>query len=302
MNKTTSSGEKKIVSNRNFLNNDTAEQIDRYLDEICSNPDFLCKNKENKELCGKNTSIYSNVANVDKICTDLKKANQCEDDVKECVVTTPNLLDDARGLITTSFSNIIIPIPDATDELGNQKFLRLPALSGSKKPNSQDICNLCACMNRFATAPGSLTNIGEASYTAPGQNICIYPTFVEHYYYPLSIENINSKLKDVPPITLGKYRILNKNIIFAQSEEQLLVPNLYDLLMKHSIPEIVTKKFILNTLFKNNRDKSKELQNYLDLKKQINIKQINKGFFYENITFFYILLVLFIFLLLINLF
>jgi len=298
MNKATSTGDKKVVTNRTFLNNDTAEQIDRYVDEICSNPEFLCKNKE---LCGTSSSIYSNVANVEKICTDMVNANKCEDDVKECVVTTPNLFDEARKIVTTSFVNIIIPIPDATDDVGNQKFLRLPALGGSKKPNSQDICNLCACMNRFATAPGSLTNIGEASYTSPGQNTCIYPAFVEHYYYPLSIENINSKLKDAPPIVLGKYRVLNKNIIYAHSEEELLVPRLYELLMKNGIPENVVVKFITSTLYKGNRDKSKELQLYLNSKKQFNIKQINKGLFYENITFFYIIFIVFIVLLLFNL-
>ena len=43
-----------------------------------------------------------------------------------------------------------------------------------------------------------------------------YPAFVEHYYYPLSIENINSKLKDSPPIKIGKYLIINSNIIFTE--------------------------------------------------------------------------------------
>jgi hypothetical protein len=277
-----------VVSNRTFINNDTAEQIDRYIDDICSNPEFLCKNKE---MCAASTSIYSNIQNVEKICKDIKKANECEDNVKECVVTTQNLFDEARKTITTSFVNIIIPIPDATDENGNQKFLRLPALSGSKKPNSVDICNLCACMNRFATAPGSVSNIGESSYTSPGQNTCIYPNFVEHYYYPVSIENITNKLKDVPPIILGKYRIINSNIIYAQSEEQLLVPNLYDLLVKHNISQNTVSKFITETLFKGNKDKVKEIQLHLENKKQDNTKLINKGLFYQNITYFYILII-----------
>lgn len=287
--------DKKTISNRTFQNNDTAEQIDKYIDEICSNSDFLCKNRE---LCGTSTSIYSNVENVNKICEDVSKANECEDDVKECVINTRNLLDDSQGVITTSFINIILPILGATDENGNQKFLRLPALGGSKKPNSQDICNLCACMNRFATAPGSVTNIGESSYTAPGQNTCTYPEFVEHYYYPLSIENINSKLTDTPPMKLGKYLIINSNIIYARSEEDLLVTNLYDLLIKNGIPENITTSFIVSTLFKNNKDKNKELQLYVIDKQKKKTNLINKGLFYTNITFFYILLVVFIVLML----
>ena len=95
-------------------------------------------------------------------------------------------------------------------------------------------------MNRFSTVPGSSGVINESSVTAPGQNICIYPDFIEHYYYPLSVENINSKLKDAPPVKLGKYLIINSNIIYAHSEEELLVTNLYDLLIKNGITKDIT--------------------------------------------------------------
>jgi len=288
----------KIISNRTFLNNDTAEQVSQYIDEICSDPKFLC---DNKEMCGKNTSIYTSVENVNKICTDMKKGNECDTQIKECVVTTENLFDEARQTITTSFVNIIIPITNAFDDLGNQKFLRLPALSSSKNPKSQDICNICACMNRFSTVPGSSNAITENSYTAPGQNICIYPDFIEHYYYPMNIENITNKLKDTPPIKLGKYTILNTNIIYAHTEEDLLVPNLYDILLKNKISDNNAKTFILKTLYKNNSDKSKELQLYLNLKQKQQANLVRKGIFYENITFFYIILAIFIVLLLINL-
>jgi hypothetical protein len=93
-----------VVSNRTFINNDTAEQIDRYIDDICSNPEFLCKNKE---MCAASTSIYSNIQNVEKICKDIKKANECEDNVKECVVTTQNSFDEARKTITNSIAHLI---------------------------------------------------------------------------------------------------------------------------------------------------------------------------------------------------
>jgi len=253
-------------------------------------------------LCGTSSHIFSSPADVEKACSDITKANECENDFKECVVSTNNLLDPTTvGPITTSFVNIIVPIKGAFDESGNQKFLRLPALSSSKNPKSQDVCKICACMNRFSTSPGSGSVIDESSYTAPGQNICIYPDFIEHYYYPLDIENITTKLKDSPPIMLGKYKVINSNIIYAHSEEQLLVPNLYDLLIKNGLTKNITISFILNVLYKNNPAKAKELELYIDLKNKKQTKLASKGIFYQNITFFYILLTIFIVLLLINL-
>jgi hypothetical protein len=69
MNSSSSSSET-IISNTNFINNETSEQVNRYIDDICSDPSFLCNNKE---LCGKSTTIYSSVDNVEKICKDMKK-------------------------------------------------------------------------------------------------------------------------------------------------------------------------------------------------------------------------------------
>ena len=293
----TSSSER-IVSNSTFVNNDTAEQVKRYIDEICTNPNFLCNNKE---LCGTSTTIYTNKQNVETICNNMEAAKVCEGDFKECVISTKNTFDETNSSITTSFVNIIIPITGAFDDSGNQKFLRLPALSSSKNPKSQDICSICACMNRFSTSPGSGSVINESSYTSPGQNICIYPDFIEHYYYPLSIENITLKLKDTPPVKLGKYIVINSNIIYAHSEEQLSVSSLYDLLVKNGITKNIAISFITGTLYKNNEAKSKELNLYISLKGKSQEKLVKNGMFYQNITFFYIILLIFIVLLIINL-
>ena len=149
-------------------------------------------------------------------------------------------------------------------------------------------------MNRFATSPGSGDVINETSYTAPGQNICIYPGFIEHYYYPLSIENINNKLDNPPPVKLGKYNIINSNIIYAHSEEDLLVTNLYDILLDNGISQSTSISFILGTLYNGNKDKPKELLLYIQSKEEQKQNLKVRGFFYENITFFYILLVVFL--------
>jgi hypothetical protein len=149
-------------------------------------------------------------------------------------------------------------------------------------------------MNRFSTSPGAGAVLNEKSNTAPGQNVCIYPDFIEHYYYPLSIENVTTKLKETPPIKLGKYNILNTNIIYAHSEQNLLVENLYDLLIKNGIPPRIAKDFIIGTLYQNSSDKLKQLDLYLNGKQQQQKDLVNKGFFYENITFFYTVIVLFL--------
>jgi len=271
-----------------FVVNDTSEQVKKYIDDICSDPKFLCANKD---LCGKSTSIYTNSSNVDKICKDMEKANQCEDDIKECMVSTENLLEESQGNVLTSFVNIILPIPNAFDENANQKFLRLPALSASKKPKSQDICKICACMNRFSTSPGSSAVINETSYTSPGQNTCIYPDFIEHYYYPLTIQSINTKLKDSPPVKLGKYNVVNSNIIFAHSEEDLIITNLYDLLIKNGIGQHTAVSFITKVLHKNDEAKAKELDLYIKGKSKSHLETISKGVFYQNIAFFYGILI-----------
>jgi hypothetical protein len=241
---------------RSFVNIDNQEEISKYIDEICADPVFLCKNRE---ICGNNTTIYMGTENVNEICKSIDEANICENDFKECVVLANNLLGGGQKYISTSFVNIIIPIPKALDDNGNNKFLRLPALSSSKKPNSMEICSICACMNRFATSPGA----GENSFTSPGQNTCVYMDTFEYFYYPVQMETINKKLKDPPEIKFGSYLVINSNIITANTEEDLSVINLYNLLIKNGISTGLTTNFITNVLYKNNRDSSKELQLYL---------------------------------------
>jgi hypothetical protein len=240
---------------RTFINNDTAEQVNKYLDEICSDPAFLCSNKE---LCGKNTTIYSSVQNVENICTDMSKANECENDFQECVVQVSTYFDDTPKYISTSFVNVIVPIPNALDNNGNTKFIRLPPLSSSKKPKSLETCSVCACMNRFATSPGG----GANEYTSPGQNQCVYVDF-EYYYYPISIENINKKLPNAPPVIIGKYNIINSNIIPILTEEDLSAINLYKILIKNKIAEGIAVKFIKDILYKGNDTVNKEFQLFL---------------------------------------
>ena len=268
--------------NNLFVNNDTQEQVSQYLDNICSDPAFLCKNKQ---LCGANTTIYTSVDNVNKICNNIKEANKCETDFKECVILVTNYLDDSKKTISTSFVNIIIPIPNEVDNDGNNKFLRLPSLSSSKNKNSQDICNICECMNRFATSPGANNN----SDTSPGQNQCIYQKSFDYYYYPVSIENINNILPNTPPVVLGKYKIINSNIIYASSEEALAVGNLYELLLKNKI----TKTNAINFINKLIPTKVKELNTYI-LNKNKNQNLKFKYNFYDNITIYYIIFIIFI--------
>jgi hypothetical protein len=146
------------------------------------------------------------------------------------------------------------------DSDGKNKFIRLPALSGSKKPNSKEICNMCACMNRFATSPGA----GANTYTPPGQNQCVYNDSFEYYYYPIYIENINKKLTGVPPTIIGKYTVVSTNIIELYSEEDLGPINLYNTLTtRGGISHTLDTNFITNILYKNNSPLLKELQLYL---------------------------------------
>ena len=194
-------------------------------------------------------------------------------------------MDNSEEYISTSFVNIIIPIENEVDNLGNQKFLRLPALSSSNSPNSKDICDICDCMSRFSSSPGA----GNNKNTSPGQNQCIYPSTFDFYYYPISIENINNIIPKTPPVILGKYTIVNSNIIYASSEEALTVGNLYDLLVKNGVSQINIINFI-NKLYKNS--KTKELNLYINNKNLVS--QNNKKNFYENITFYYVVFVFFV--------
>lgn len=240
----------------NFIENDTADQVGKYIDDICSDPAFLCKNRE---LCGKQTSIYYNVENVNNICSEMEKASECDNDFKECVVQAINYFGESQKYISTSFVNIIVPIPNVLDEYGNNKFIRLPSLSSSKKPDSMEVCSVCACMNRFATSPGA----GNNEYTSPGQDTCVYLESFEYYYYPLYVERVNKKLKDAPAIKLGKYNILNSNIIPIESEEGLGAISLYNLLIKHKISSTLARNFITKTLYRGNKAIDKELEIYL---------------------------------------
>jgi hypothetical protein len=122
-----------------------------------------------------------------------------------------------------------------------------------------EICSVCACMNRFANSPGADTN----NYTSPGQKECVYPDNFEYYYYPVYIEQMNSKLKDAPLITIGKYKIVNSNIIYTHSEEDLGAVNLYKILTKKGITKKLAVNFISNVLYKNNTTINNELQLFI---------------------------------------
>ena len=286
-----------IVSNKKLSDNDTSELVDHYIDEICSDSTFLCKNKE---LCGKNSFMYTNTKNVEKICKNIKNANVCENQIDECLVVVKNqfgeTIDGSGGgggkNVVTSFVNIIVPIPNAFGVLGNIKFIRLPPLSSSKKKGSLDICNICVCMNRFAKSPG--TGIGGDTSTSPGQNQCIYPDTFEHYYYPLYIENINRRLTDAPVIKLGRRNIINENIIYVNSQEDLNPTNLYDILIENNITQTNTINFITNVLYKNNESISKELRLYILNKKQSKRANKNKFKSYENFIIYFIIFIIFI--------
>jgi hypothetical protein len=237
------------MENTRFIQNQTIEQINKYIDDICADPVFLCSNIE---YCGTKTSIYSGIDNVKQICNDITKANQCENDIQQCVVLAENLFESSQKYIATSFENIIIPIPKVIDNDGNNIFIRLPELKPSKKANSQEICSVCACMNRFAISPGTGKN-ADAS-TSPGQNECIYPDKFEYYYYPTYIKEVNSKIKNPPAIILNSYRILDSNIIELKSENDLQANNLYNILLSAGISNSLVKQFITNILYKGNND------------------------------------------------
>jgi hypothetical protein len=272
----------------------TTEEIKNYINSLCADTSFLCGSDANKNFCTESI-YYTGLDAINKTCDDIDKGKQCDTDFNECMVTTDNLFDEDGGTIKTSFVNIIIPITNAFDAAANQKFLRLPALSSSKKPKSQSICNVCACMNRFSSSPGASASVGQNSYTSPGQDTCIYPDFIEHYYYPINVQHFNEKIVDKPPVKLGNYNVLNKNIIFAHSEDDLNVGNLYELLTQNGISTQITKDFILKVLYKNDEPKEKELALYIINKEKRDKKDIENGSFYKNVSFFYGITVTFIF-------
>ena len=290
-----------IITNRKFIDIDTYQSVDNYINEICSNPEFLCKTDEHKKVCGENATFYTGVENVKDICNSIKEANVCENDIKECIVLSENSFDDSQKYVSTSFSNIIIPIPKAFDNDGNQKFIRLPALSASKKKNSNEICSVCACMNRFATSPGS----GINDYTSPGQNGCIFGDKFEYYYYPLYVQQIRNGLKDTPPVTVGvngKYTVVNTNIINISTEDNLSSINLYNTLLKNGISQGVAKSFITEVLYKKDEQAKKDLELSLIKTKSNFSNNISRfGNNFNNNLFFYLILILFILFLLIQL-
>jgi hypothetical protein len=252
----------KIVTNRKYIDIDTLDSVDNYIDSICENPDFLCRSDYNKKMCGTNTSIYANAENVENICRGIQEANVCEDDIKECVVSVRNSIDNSSSFITTSFLNVIIPIPNAYDNDGNIKFIRLPPLGTTKKENSNEICSVCACMDRFATSPGS----GFNDYTSPRQNKCVYLETFEYYYYPLYIEQIRNKLTDVKLVVSEKYNVVNSNIISIATDDDLNAISLYTILTKNGISEKVTTDFV-NLLYKGNKQVIKDFNKFLSTKK-----------------------------------
>jgi hypothetical protein len=237
-----------IISNRKFIDNDTAEVVDNYIDDMCADPDFLCKNVD---MCGKNTSIYTNVENVKEICKEIEEAKICENDIKECIVRADNDFDTSQMYVSTSFLNIIIPIPNAFDNDGNQKFIRLPPLSASKKEDSLETCSICKCMDRFAKSPGGGNADGD---TSPRQNECIYDDNFEYYYYPVYVEEIRNNLPNPPPLMIKKYNILNKNIIKVQTSDDLDVCKLNTLLKKNGLSDFVVNNFITKVLYKHHRN------------------------------------------------
>ena len=130
-----------MPKSRQFIDQDTIAVKNEYLNNICSDAVFLCNNKN---ICSENSSFYGKTENIDKICENIKKGNKCENDIDQCVVSVKNSIMDSQNNIVSSFLNIIVPIKNATDEYGNQKFLRLPPLSSSKRPGIDSLCNSSA--------------------------------------------------------------------------------------------------------------------------------------------------------------
>uniref|UniRef100_A0A6C0IAR3 Uncharacterized protein n=1 Tax=viral metagenome TaxID=1070528 RepID=A0A6C0IAR3_9ZZZZ len=286
-----------MESRRKYVDYETTEVVNDYLVDTCSEHTFLCANKE---LCAKNTSHLGDLKNINKICKDFELSGKCSRDVDLCTVTVPNGITTSKKNVTTTFMNIIVPIPGSTDEYGNIKFLRLPPLSGSKIPGSDDICNSCACFERFAVAPG--TQSGENSkYTSPGQSDCLFRSGFEFYYYPLDVENITAEIVNEPDVILGNYKVVSKNIIYANNNEDLFVDNLYDILIKNGISSAVAFSFITKTLWPNDNNVLLQLKLHIKNKKLTELKDKQKFNFSKNVISLYIIFIIFVILLLFNL-
>ena len=282
-----------MPTTRRFFDQDTTAIKNDYIDNICADPSFLCNNKQ---ICLDNSVFHESIDSINKICENVIKGNTCENEIDECTVIVKNTITDSRDTLITSFLNIIIPIKNAVDEVGNQKFLRLPPLSSSKKPGEDEICNSCACVDRFAKSPGD----SDTDYTSPGQDQCIFDNNFEYFYYPIEIEHINNKLIGEPEVYVGNYKVLSKNIIYSNNNEDLSPPNLYDILLDNGINKTIAYNFIEGVLYKNNNAKFKELGVHL-INKSETIKSNNKNkVFYKNVISFYIIFIVFILLIIFN--
>jgi len=282
---------------RRFIDQESTEIVNDYLNLLCSDQNFLCTNTQ---LCSENSTYFGNLKNIDNICNQIKKSNKCDDDIDICIVKTDNLITTSEKSINTTFMNIIVPIYGATDSNGNQMFLRLPPLSGSKIPGEDNLCNSCACFERFAIAPGTSSGT-ESKYTAPGQGECVFPNNFEYYYYPLDIENIARTLTNEQDTIIGNYRVLPDNIIYANNNEDLIVSNLYDILIRNNINSNTAFNFITKQLWPNNIDKDLELKIHIKNKKSLLQLDSNKKEFTNNLITFYVIFVTFIILIIFNL-
>jgi hypothetical protein len=262
-----------------FTNTDTAENVQRFIDDLCNDPVFLCSNKA---VCA-TSKQQGTVDDINKTCQRIADANVCDNVINECVVQVNNSTFDSE-VISTSFVNIILPIKNEFDKNGNHKFLRLPALSSSKNPKPNAICNICSCVSRFATS-------GTSPVTSPGLKTCEYNNkTIETVYYPVDVENVNSKLKNAPPAKIGKYNVLSSNIIYASSDDDLEVCNLYNLLIENGILEYNAVQFIKN-LYQSDPSISKKIEKCIQ---ENTLKNKGNGAFYQNISFFYITFAIFL--------
>ncbi len=217
-----------------------SQVVDKYIDSLCEDSSFLC---QHRDLCVK-SSLYTGMDNINTICTDIVKSNECENQIGECLVQVVNTFDETPKTISTPFRNIIIPIPNALDEHGNNKFIRLPKLDSSHKLKSIDTCNVCACLNRFAGTPGAADTLG---YTSPGQDTCKFSDKFENIYYPVYIEDLNKQLKNF--VDVGKYKIHPENVINIHDEKNLEASKLFEIISANGVSKPITRDFIAKVLY-----------------------------------------------------
>lgn len=278
----------------NVVDLDTRQFINEYIEDFCQNPEYFCNNSE---ICKNSGSVNYTQDDIHRICTSYSDGKKCKDDIQSCTVSVKNLiLGEVNDTITSSFNNILIPIPSSSDPYGNPKFIRLPPLSASKSKDLQDICNSCACIDSFAIEPGPT----RGGYTAPGQDMCIFPTGFEYIYYPIDLQNVNKKLGKTS-IQIGKYNVVDDNIIEIPSTVSLEPGLLYDILVEKGIPLETAYNFIISTLHKNALEKTKNLILHIKNKNQGKILKNKTNTFYKNMTMYYIIFIVFVILIIINL-